>query len=148
MKRLTINFVFFLLIFQICMAQVKDSKGHLINSKGDIYFEGVQVGKVVNGKDVVDRNGKKLAHLDENGVFKDSDGRMMGKVGKDGSSFFSSEHVLSITVKDLPGETCDILNADGKVIGNIHDSYKGMACAIHCFQQKMKTKSDGSHMKH
>ena len=148
MKKQFIIFVCVLLIGQVGVAQIKDSKGHLITSKGDIYFQGTKIGRVLDGKDVLDGQGKKIAHLEANGVLKDAEGRNLGKIGKDGASFFTSEHVLAITVRDLPDETCDVLDGKGNVIGNVHDSYKGMACVIHCFQHQMKEKPAHSRMKH
>ncbi len=50
---------------------------------------------------------------------------------------------LEFTIKDNPDETCDIVDAKGK-----RDSLKGVACALHCFQNGMGKKADGSHMKH
>ncbi len=41
---------------------------------------------------------------------------------------------LMFTIKDNADNTCDIFDAKGNKIGNVHDSYKGSACALHCFQ--------------
>lgn len=69
--------------------QIKESKGHVINARGDIYFEGTKLGTVSKQQIIQYGLGEKIAFLD----------------------------------------------AEGKVIGNVHDSYKGVACAIHCFQK-------------
>ena len=69
-------------------------------------------------------------------------------MGKDGKTYYNAQGQLLFTIKDNPDETCDIVDAKGKVIGNVHDSLKGVACAIHCFNKDMAKKADGSHMKH
>lgn len=43
---------------------------------------------------------------------------------------------LMFTIKNNPDKTCDIFNAKGKKIGNVHESYKGTACALHCFENQ------------
>ncbi|RDB02775.1 hypothetical protein [Runella aurantiaca] len=41
-----------------------------------------------------------------------------------------------------------IIDNKGKVIGYVHDSFKGSACSIHCFQNSMAKNADGSRLKH
>jgi hypothetical protein len=131
MKKLTFIFVFALLS-SVLFAQDKDYKGHVIDKKGDIYFDGVKVGVITKENIIKNSKGEKLAFIDANGSLIDAKGKTMGKVGKDGKTYHNANGEIMFTVKDN-GETCDILDKDGKKIGNIHADYKKNACAIHCF---------------
>lgn len=148
MKTIQLTIALFLFSCIALIAQQKDYKGHIINSKGDVYFKGEKIGSISKEQIIKDSNGKKIGFLNADGTLSDENGKMLGKLGKDGSKFYNTSNTLVLSVKDKPDETCDILDADGKVIGNVHDSYKGIACSIHCFQSNMKKKADGSHMKH
>ena len=53
---------------------------------------------------------------------------------KDGKTYMDANGDLMFTIKDNADDTCDIFDAKGNKIGNVHDSYKGSACALHCFQ--------------
>ncbi len=121
--------------------QTKDYKGHVINSKGDIYFDGTKVGSVSKEGLIKDAKGKKIAFINANGTVSDANGKNMGHLGKDGKTYYDANGALVFTTNDVDGETCNILDAKGKVIGNVHDSYKGVACALHCFQNKMEMKT-------
>ena len=102
--------------------QIKDGKG-------------VTVGLVTKDQMINDAKGRKIAFVDGQGNLVDAKtGKKMGRMGKDGKTYMNANGDLMFTVKDLPGDTCDILDAKGKKIGNVHDSYKGSACALHCFQ--------------
>lgn len=48
---------------------------------------------------------------------------------------------IAFMVNDSDGKTCNILDANGKKIGNVHDSYKGVSCAIYCMQNNMEMKN-------
>jgi hypothetical protein len=146
----TIQLILALVLFSSIdiLAQQKDYKGHIINSKGDIYFNGEKVGLITKEQIIKDADGKKIGFLNAEGSLSDENGKKIGKLGKDGGNFYNTNNVLVLSVKDNPDETCNILDAKGKVIGNVHDSYKGIACSIHCFQSKMKKNPNGSHMKH
>ena len=54
--------------------------------------------------------------------------------GKNGKTYMDANGDLMFTFKDNADNTCDIFDAKGTKIGNVHDSYKGSACALHCFQ--------------
>lgn len=143
MKNLTIVFAF--LVFGLeqnsFAQQTRDYKGHVIDSKGDIYFDGTRVGVVSKKGLIKDANGKKVAFLNANGTVSDANGKNMGHLGKDGKTYYDANGALVFTTKDIDGETCDILDAQGKKIGNVHDSYKGVACALHCMENKMNMKN-------
>jgi hypothetical protein len=107
--------------FSALAQQSRDSKGHLIlNAKGDIYFDGVKTGTVSKDK-------------------------MMGKMGKDGKTYFDEKGNIIFTIEDFDKETCNIKDAKGAVIGNVHKSLKGVACALHCFQNQMDMKTHSKH---
>ncbi len=121
--------------------QTRDYKGHVINSKGGIYFDGIKVGTVSKEGLIKDAKGKKIAFVNANGTVSDANGKNMGHLGKDGKTYYDANGALVFTTKDVDGETCNILDAKGKVIGNVHDSYKGVACALHCMEHKMDMKN-------
>lgn len=142
-----LSIVFALLCtFSALAQQVKDSKGHLIlNAKGDIYFDGVKTGTVSKDKIIRDSKGKKLGFIGANGVLKDANGKMMGKMGKDGKTYFDEKDNIIFTIADFDNETCNIKDSKGVVIGNVHKSLKGVACALHCFQNQMDMKTHSKH---
>ncbi len=142
-----LSIVFALLCtFSALAQQVKDSKGHLIlNAKGDIYFDGVKTGTVSKDKIIRDSKGKKLGFIGANGVLKDANGKMMGKMGKDGKTYFDEKDNIIFTIVDFDNETCNIKDSKGVVIGNVHKSLKGVACALHCFQNQMDMKTHSKH---
>lgn len=113
--------------------QAQDFKGHIIDAKGDIYFNGEKIGLVSKEGIIKDAHGKKVAFLNSDGTLSDASGKKMGKVGKNGETFYDASGNLVFTVKDKAGETCDILDAHGKKIGSVYDGMKGSACAAHCF---------------
>lgn len=95
---------------------------------------GVGVGTVSKDGIIKDHAGHKIAFVDANGNLVDAKtNKKLGKMGKDGKTYYSADGQLMFTIKDN-GTTCDILDANGKKVGNIHASLKANACAIHCFQ--------------
>lgn len=122
--------------------QEKDSKGHFINSKGQIFNNGIQVGVTTKEGIIKNANGRKIAFVDGQGNLVDEKtGIKMGKMGKDGKTYYNAEGELQFTVKDEKEETCDIFDEKGKKIGNVHESYKGVACALHCFDHKLDSRT-------
>lgn len=107
-----------------------------INAAGQVKDgKGVMVGTVTKGQMINDAKGKKIAFVDGQGNLVDAKtDKKMGRVGKDGKTYMDANGDLMFTIKDNPDETCDIFDAKGNKIGNVHDSYKGTACALHCFQ--------------
>lgn len=107
-----------------------------INASGQIKDgSGKAVGTVSKDRMIMDAKGKKIAFVDGQGNLIDAKtGKKMGKMGKDGKTYMDANGDLMFTVKDNADNTCDIFDAKGKKIGNVHDSYKGSACALHCFQ--------------
>lgn len=109
-----------------------------INTSGQVKdASGTAIGLVTKNQIIKDAKGKKIAFMDGQGNLVDSKtGKKMGRMGKDGKTYYDADGELLFTIKDNPDETCDIFDAKGKKIGNVHDSYKGTACALHCFQNQ------------
>lgn len=102
--------------------QITDGNGH-------------SVGEVSKDQIIKDAHGKKIAFVDGQGNLVDAKtGRKMGRMGKDGKTYDDANGELLFTIRDVDGPTCDIYDAKGNKIGNVHDSYKKSACALHCFQ--------------
>ncbi|MGX5856051.1 5-fold beta-flower protein [Dyadobacter jiangsuensis] len=100
---------------------------------------GITVGSVSKDKIVKDHDGHKVAFIDADGSLVDAKtNKKIGKMAKDGKNYYNANGALHLTVKDN-GETCDIYDASGKKVGNVHSSYKGMACVLHCFENGIST---------
>ena len=109
-----------------------------INASGQIKDgTGATVGTVSKERMIMDAKGRKMAFVDGQGNLIDAKtGKRMGRMGKDGKTYMDANGDLMYTIKDNADETCDIFDAKGRKIGNVHESYKGTACALHCFQAK------------
>lgn len=95
---------------------------------------GTTIGSVTKDKIVKDHQGHKVAFVDGEGNLVDAHtNKKMGRMGKDGKTYYNANGEIYLTVKDQ-GETCEIYDASGKKIGDVHSSYKGMACSLHCFE--------------
>ena len=136
MKKLVLIFCFAIMSTTL-FAQNKDSKGHVIDKNGDIYLNGTKVGVITKENIIKNSKGEKLAFIDATGTLVDNNGKSMGKLGKDGKTYYNANGEIMFNIKDN-GETCDILDKNGKKIGNIHADYKKNACAIHCFMDGHK----------
>ena len=142
MKKL--SFIIAILCFgQMLFAQKPiNSKGRVIDATGNVYVGGTKLGSVSKDSIVSNAKGKKIAFLKSGGVLVDAKGKTMGKMGKDGQTFYNANGNSVLKVKDnTDSETCNIEDANGKVIGNVHQNFKGMACAVHCFQNQMNPKT-------
>ena len=96
---------------------------------------GKAVGTISKDRMIMDATGKKIAFVDGQGNLVDAKtGKKLGRIGKDGKTYMDANGDLMFTIKDNADNTCDIFDAKGTKIGNVHDSYKGSACALHCFQ--------------
>jgi Heavy metal binding domain len=125
-------------IQSVVMAQDANYKHQMmsINQKGEIKKGGVIVGQITKDNVINDAKGNKIAYIDGQGNLVDAKGTLMGRMGKDGKTYHNVNGDLTFSVKDN-GKTCNVLDASGKKIGNIHSSYKGMACVLYCFQNGM-----------
>lgn len=143
MKKLSIIILFIVgFISQNLFAQAVDSKGRVIDSKGDVYISGTKLGSVTMDSIVKNANGKPMAFLKSGGVLVNSKGRTLGRMGKDGKTYYNADGAVVMKIKEnTDTETCDILDANGKVIGNVHNNYKAMACTLHCFSNGMDAKT-------
>jgi hypothetical protein len=59
--------------------------------------------------------------------------------------YFDEKGNVILTIVDFDKETCNIKDAKGVVIGNVHKSLKGVACVLHCFQNQMDMKTHSKH---
>jgi len=103
---------------------------------------GASVGLITKDQLIKDARGQKIAFVDGQGNLVDAKtGRKMGRMGKDGKTYANAEGDLLFTLRDNADQTCDIFDAKGNKIGNVHDSYKGSACAIHCFNNGLDSRT-------
>jgi len=99
--------------------------------------EGKAIGLVSKDQVISDAKGQKLAFVDGQGnLVNAKTGQKLGRMGKDGRTYYDANGQLRFTLKEMPDGTCDIFNAKGAKIGNVHSSLKGSACALVCFQDK------------
>lgn len=123
----------------IGFAQTRNYK-HLnqtcIYNDGKIKKDGVEIGYISKNNEIFDAEGHKIAYTDGKGNLVDGAGKIMGGIGKDGKTFKNLNGDLLISVKD-DGTTCEIFDEKGKKIGNVHSSYKSMACVLYCFNNNM-----------
>ncbi len=143
MKKLSIIILFIIgFIGQNLFAQTVDSKGRVIDSKGDVYINGTKLGSITMDSIVKNANGKPMAFLKSGGILVNSKGKTLGRMGKDGNTYYNANGAIIYKFKDnTDTETCDVLDADGKVIGNVHNNYKAMACTLHCYSNDMDAKT-------
>ncbi|GAB3902472.1 hypothetical protein GCM10028803_29220 [Larkinella knui] len=122
------------------MAQSRNYK-HIAQS-GEIKDEkGLTIGTVSKDQIIKDFNGQKIAFIDNQGNLIDAKtNKKMGRMGKDGKNYYNAEGELEFKMKDN-GNTCEIFNAAGKKIGDVHSSLKASACALACFQEKHRKHS-------
>jgi hypothetical protein len=107
-----------------------------INAAGQVKDgTGLTVGMVTENQMIMDAKGKKIAFVDGQGNLVDAKtGKNMGRISKNGNTYMDATGDLMFTIRDKPDNTCDVFDAKGRKIGNVHDSFKGSACALHCFQ--------------
>ena len=144
MKKKSLFFILLLVVIgQMLLAQPSvNSKGRVIDAKGDVYISGTKMGSVTMDSIVKNANGKPMAFLKPGGILVNSKGKTLGKMGKDGNTFYNANGQAIMFLKDnTDTETCQIVDAKGKVIGDVHQNYKAMACTLHCFSNKMDTKT-------
>ena len=144
MKKKSLFFILLLVVIgQMLLAQPSvNSKGRVIDAKGDVYISGTKMGSVTMDSIVKNANGKPMAFLKPGGILVNSKGKTLGKMGKDGNTFYNANGQAIMFLKDnTDTETCQIVDAKGKVIGDVHQNYKAMACTLHCFSNKMDPKT-------
>ena len=144
MKKLAIIILFLAgFVSQNIFAQPVDSKGRrVIDAQGDVYIDGTKLGSVTMDSVVKNANGEPMAFLKTGGVLVNSKGKTLGKMGKDGKTYYNAKGAVIYKLKEnTDTETCDIMDANGKVIGNVHNNFKPMACTLHCFSNKMDAKT-------
>ncbi len=128
-------------IGQNLFAQVVNSKGRVIDSKGDVFVDGTKLGSITMDSIVKNANGKPMAFLKPGGILVNSKGKTLGRMGKDGKTYYNAKGQAVLFFKDnTDGETCNIEDANGKIVGNVHNNYKAMACTVHCYSNQMDMK--------
>lgn len=138
-----------LLLSTVAAAQqpANDYKGHVLTGKGQIQTNGTTVGTVSKEGIIRDAGGKKIAFLQADGTMKDAKGNRLGRMAKNDMAYYNEMGELVFTLKERADQTCDVVDTSGTIIGNVHDSMKGNACALHCFETKMGPKPAHSTMK-
>lgn len=128
-----------LLMGQLLFAQKPiDSKGRVIDTSGNVYLGGTKLGSITRDSIIKNAQGKKIAFVKPSGVVVDAKGKTIGRMSKDGTTYYNADGQAVLSVQDnADNETCNILDTNGKVIGNVHRSYKPMVCAVHCLDNKM-----------
>ena len=140
MKNIQLTFLMLALFLAIpsqLFAQSANYKNPMSISAGGQIKDGsgAMVGTISKDRMIMDANGKKIAFVDGQGnLVNTKTGKKMGRVGKNDATYMDINGDLMYTIKENADETCDIFDAKGRKIGNVHDSYKGSACALHCFQ--------------
>ncbi len=120
---------------------VREQHKIFIDRKGGIYdHDGTKLGHIDKDDIVRNNRGQMIYFIDKNGNVVDANGKKLGKARKDGS-FYSTEGVSVLTVKDKGTETCEILDPQGHSMGTVHRNYKLHACAAHCLFLKQKAKA-------
>jgi len=143
-KKTMMLFMIFLMAFiSIGFAQTRNYKHPnqtSIDKNGKIKKDGVEIGYISKDNEIFDAEGHKIAYTDGIGNLVNGAGKIMGRIGKDGKTLKNLNGDLLLIVKDN-GTTCDIFDANGNKIGNVHSSYKGMACVLYCFNNNMSMKN-------
>jgi len=136
MKSLLASVVFLALLLTSsanALAQSKNYK-HLIHTGEIKDAKGVTIGMVTKDQIIKDSKGQKIAFIDGQGNLVDArSNKKLGRMGKDGKTYYNADGELVFTVKEN-GETCEIFDASGKKIGDVHSSLKASACALACFE--------------
>ncbi|GAA4465190.1 hypothetical protein GCM10023189_45460 [Nibrella saemangeumensis] len=97
---------------------------------------GLTMGSVSKDQIIKNHEGEKIAFIDNQGNLIDAKtNKKLGRIGKDGKTYYNANGQVELMVKEN-SNTCDILDTNGKKIGNVHASLKGSACALACFQEK------------
>ncbi len=143
MKKLAIVMVLVIgFVGQSLFAQAVNSKGRVIDANGNVYIDGTKLGTITIDSIVKNANGKPMAFLKPGGVLVNSKGKTLGRVGKDRLTYYNADGAVVYKLKEnTDSETCDVLDANGKVIGNVHNNYKAMVCTLHCYSNKMDLKT-------
>lgn len=130
--------IFLLMPLLLFSQSVNYKQPMTINATGHIKDgNGTTIGLITKDQVINDAKGQKIAFVDGQGNLVDAKtGKKMGRMGKDGKTYRDATGDLMFTIKANPNNTCDIFDTNGKKIGNVHQSYKAMACALHCFQSK------------
>jgi hypothetical protein len=113
-----------------------------IEANGEIKNEkGVTVSSVTKNQIIMNHTGQKIAFVDNQGNLVDAKtGKKLGRMGKDGKNYYNADGEIEYTIKENK-TTCDVYDAKGNKIGNVHSSLKGSACALACFENNHRKKA-------
>ncbi|MCX6212929.1 5-fold beta-flower protein [Spirosoma sp.] len=113
-----------------------------ITPGGEIKDEhGATIGSITKDQIILDNKGKKIAFVDTQGNLVDAKtNKKLGRMGKDGKNYYDAQGEIEFKLKEN-GSTCDVYDAKGKKIGNVHSSMKGAACALACFEESHRKKA-------
>jgi Heavy metal binding domain len=140
LKKIPLAILAMVFAFQMAQAQALDYKGHRIDASGKVTDkDGKLIGSVTKEGVISDSSGAKVAYVDGNSSLIDAKtGKNLGKVGKNGNFVpYSSNEKWSVA--SPANGTCLIKDKEGKVKGEVHETYKNVgACAVHCLTHKMK----------
>jgi hypothetical protein len=111
-----------------------DSSGKITDEKGTV------LGSVTLDGVVSDVSGGKVAYVNSEGAMVDAkSGKVLGKPEKNGIILphFEQTKDKGWSVSAPMNGTCTVVDGNGKVRAEVHESYKNFgACAIHCLQKK------------
>lgn len=144
MKKFSIVILFFigLLNHNLFAQPAVNSKGRVIDSAGNVWVGATKLGSISRDSIVKNAQGKKIAFVKSGGILVDANGKTLGRMGKDGTTYYNYEGTPVFYVKDnSDNETCDILDSKGKVIGNVHNNFKPIVCTMYCYSNKMNHKT-------
>lgn len=110
-----------------------NASGQVLDEKDNIIGEVTKDGTVKNGK------GEVVGYIKGRDL-KDVSGKKIGWVGKNGVFYDDKDAVVFTVDPKSKGERCKVYDPQGKVIAEVHESYKNQACAIHCLYRMKEMK--------
>ncbi len=138
-KKLSLAFMAFLMI---TLSYAQNYKAPKIDASGKITDgSGKHIGNVTKEGVVTDAMGMKVATMDATGsLVETKTGKKLGKAEKNGNfvSAFAKTPDEGWSVSAPENGTCYVKDKSGKVMAEVHESYKQVgACAIHCLTAHM-----------
>lgn len=140
LKKITMTILGVVLTINYITAQ--NYKAPAIDASGTATDKnGKTIGSVNKTGEIKDTAGIKIAYIDSEGNLIDfKTGKKMGKAMKNGNftPYFNETPDKGMTISAPMNGICQVKDADGKVVAEVHESYKQFgACAMHCLQNNM-----------
>ena len=104
----------------------------LLTSSANALAQSKNYKHLIHTGEIKDAKGVTIGMVTKDQIINDSK-KKLGRMGKDGKTYYNSNGELVFTVQEK-GETCEIFDASGKKIGDVHSSLKASACALACFE--------------